>query len=284
MAAIDDLDPFRILGVPHALVAKERRSHADRIRALVDGYFRVLTRLYHPDVGGDPAQFAAFSAARDEVVEDPIAVAQFFVGERVRPTRVTAPTPSAGAPGRLLKCIDSRRVLPWLGSAESVYLASLGASESVIEVAEGERGLRVRSSALLGTPVGSDIRSRNGQWQIRTLESAYDRRLRMLPPSEQRERREARERQRESRLERGDDRGFKDEEARLSRWDPIPWSAGLDVTVVGAIPLEVLVSAGTRRSPSTARGSLGAGPTSSGLQWVPLLQMPGAASVRSAIF
>lgn len=122
--------PFQILGIPQEIVDLEVQSNnPERLKALVEGVYKNLTKLYHPDRGGDSDMFARLTLARDEILDDPMSCALFFskregrefwsrklIIQRERDLK----SKEKSAIFRLLSNINPKKVTPWLSDREAV--------------------------------------------------------------------------------------------------------------------------------------------------------------------
>ena len=153
-------NPFAILGVPQELLdAEVRADNPKMIVELVEGSYKYLTKLYHPDRGGDHDVFVRIAMARDEILDDPMTVARFFSRHKDKEAKLRRDmikqaedlkAKEKSALFKLLANIDPLRVAPWLSKHEALIgnmiFGSSGKSLLLI-TSSSERYLNVAISA-----------------------------------------------------------------------------------------------------------------------------------------
>jgi curved DNA-binding protein CbpA len=256
-------DPFETLGVPRHLAARAySEGDADRIRAMAEASYRGLSRILHPDRGGDPQAFAELTSARDEIVEDPLTVASFFIGgrgvaeaerreafARAEAQRMRAANSRCTAAAGLLEFIDSSRVVPWLVGREAVLgtgfegfavgLVRLSECASTVKAAVWDQTQLAPGNLLEQADITSvDYSRAEAAWMTSVRVSRFDLRLSKLSVSEQREALDRRAASRRARQERRQSPDFKDEQPLVSKRLPIPFRAPFTATVIGTVPSE----------------------------------------------
>jgi hypothetical protein len=123
-------NPFAILGVPQELLdAEVMADNPKMIIELVEGSYKYLSKLYHPDRGGDHEVFVRIAMARDEILDDPMTVARFFSRHRDKEAKLRRDmlkqadelkAKEKSALFKLLANIDPTRVAPWLSKREAL--------------------------------------------------------------------------------------------------------------------------------------------------------------------
>lgn len=123
-------NPFLILGIPQEIIDLEiTTGNSDRLQKLIEGAYKNLSKIYHPDRGGDDELFARLTSARDEILSDPMSAALFFSsreGREVWNRRLILQRENAlkgkekSALFKLFTNINPKKVLPWMKSREAL--------------------------------------------------------------------------------------------------------------------------------------------------------------------
>lgn len=123
-------NPFTKLGIPKQLVIQcLDNEDSDKLVSLVDGIYKAITKLYHPDVGGESDLFAELTLARDKILDNPLAVARFFTSRTDRDMLETSKIfqdrkelkeAEISALLRLLENVDTYSVAPWMKRREAL--------------------------------------------------------------------------------------------------------------------------------------------------------------------
>lgn len=123
-------NPFAALGVLQRCVDLEAvHDRPENLRVLAKGIYKVMASLYHPDKGGDPQFFAELTQARDEILDDPIALARYFKSGRSEDEKRVVRNAIAHQHRltvrekqrlvSLLENVDPAKVAPWLVGHEA---------------------------------------------------------------------------------------------------------------------------------------------------------------------
>lgn len=305
-------DPFETLGVPRHLAARAySEGDADRIRAMAEASYRGLSRIFHPDRGGDPQAFAELTSARDEIVEDPLTVASFFIGPRgvaeagrraavarAEAQRMRAANDRCMAAAGLLEFVDSSRVVPWLVGREAVLgtglegfevgLVRLSECASTVKAAVWDQTQWTPGDLLEHADITSVDYSRSeAAWITPVRVSRFDVRLSKLSVSERRAALEKRAASRRARQDRRQSSDFKDEQPLVTKRLPIPFGAPVTATVIGTVPSEWVMERTTGEpgarlvGEGSAIGMAGAGAMRPAMEWIEFRECWWAGELRA---
>lgn len=127
---MDESSPFNILGIPQWVIDEALKNESDhQLLKVAESQFRNLSRLYHPDMGGDGDKFIELVDAYAEIKEGPLEVARYYSSHRQVEARwrrnqlAHAREFSAEEKKsvcRLLYGVNPLRVAPWLKSNETL--------------------------------------------------------------------------------------------------------------------------------------------------------------------
>lgn len=127
---MDESSPYAVLGVPQWAVddAIGLNDGKDLLK-IAEAQFRSLSRILHPDMGGDSDRFVELVDAFSEIRSDPLMVARYYTSHRDMEARrrrnqmVHASRFSAEERNiitRLLRNVDPTKVAPWLREHEAL--------------------------------------------------------------------------------------------------------------------------------------------------------------------
>lgn len=127
---MDESSPYGVLGVPQWVVDEAiSEDSGTTLLKIAEVQFRSLSRVLHPDMGGDSDRFVELVDAFSEVRADPLTVARYYTSHRnlearrqrnqmVHATRFSAEERNIIT--RLLRNVDPNRVAPWLRGSEAL--------------------------------------------------------------------------------------------------------------------------------------------------------------------
>lgn len=125
-----DFSPYAILGVPQWVIDEALTSHDEsQLVKVSEAQFRSLSRLYHPDMGGDSERFVEIVDAYSEIRHDPLEVAKYYTSnsnlEARRRRNMLVHSRDLGDRERkslasLLVNVNPRKVAPWLSGKEAI--------------------------------------------------------------------------------------------------------------------------------------------------------------------
>lgn len=125
---MDETSPFVLLGVPQWVIDEAiQASTSEVLLKVAESQFRNLSRLYHPDMGGDSDRFIELVDAFAEVKEDALEVARYYTShqqiEARRRRNMLAHASEFRAEEkkavmRLLYSVNPLKVAPWLQHSE----------------------------------------------------------------------------------------------------------------------------------------------------------------------